>query len=211
MAIGITENRMLVDTYKTYNVQFFTEDIYTTVTHNPTVVTDWIDDIKYLHHLPDLIVGLDVEWRPNSIAGQRRNPVATLQLCVADRCLIFQILHADYIPDSLSDFLSLEYNYVTFVGVGVKSDLEKLQSDYGIGGGASYEDLRALAAADCGREELKRAGLRELARAVLGKDVEKPQEVTLSRWDARWLTAEQVKYACVDAYLSYEIGRALDL
>ncbi|KAG8372270.1 hypothetical protein BUALT_Bualt12G0048900 [Buddleja alternifolia] len=58
---------------------------------------------------------------------------------------------------------------------------------------------------------LKNAGLKELASYVLSEeDVEKPRRVTMSNWDERWLTAEQVKYACVDAYLSYEIGWKLD-
>lgn len=209
MAISITANTMRVNTHQTYNVNFFGEDIYTTVTANAAVVTDWIDDIKYLHRLSGLIVGLDVEWRPSYSA--QRNPVATLQLCVRDRCLVYQILHSDQIPASLTSFLSREYSYITFVGVGVKEDLEKLQSDHGIGGGARYVDLRRLAAEAYDRRELVNEGLRGLAALVLRKAIEKPQRVTMSRWDNRCLTEDQVKYACVDAYCSFEIGRALGL
>ncbi|XP_057786468.1 3'-5' exonuclease-like [Salvia miltiorrhiza] len=209
MAISITANTMRVSTHQTYNVNFFEEEIYTTVTDNPAVVTGWIDDIKYLHRLPGLIVGLDVEWRPSY--STQRNPVATLQLCVRDRCLVYQIFQTDRIPESLAEFLSTEFRFISFVGVNIKEDLEKLQSDYGIGGGARYVDLRGLAADAYGMEELERAGLKTLASVVLGKEVEKPREVTMSRWDARRLSVEQVKYACVDAYLSFEIGRALGL
>jgi hypothetical protein len=48
-----------------------------------------------------------------------------------------------------------------------------------------------------------------LAERVLGKIVEKPQRITRSRWDNPWLNADQVKYATVDAYVSFEIGRRL--
>lgn len=211
MEIGTRENSMLVNTHKTYKVDFFDKVIHTTVTHNPDVVTNWIDDTKYLHRLPGLVVGLDVEWRPY-FSADHPNRIATLQLCVSDRCLIYQIIHSDNcIPDSLAAFLSREFNFVTFVGVGIKSDLEKLQGDYGIGGSAFYVDLRGLAAEGYGMKELETAGLKRLTRIVLGKEVEKPEAVTMSRWDDRGLTAEQVQYACVDAYLSSEIGTALGL
>jgi len=45
---------------------------------------------------------------------------------------------------------------------------------------------------------------------VLGVAVEKPQWITRSRWDDRRLTKEQVQYATIDAFLSYEIGRQLN-
>lgn len=209
MAVTITANTMRVNTHQTYNVQFFEEEIYTTVTANSTVVTDWIDDIKYLYHLPDVVVGLDVEWRPSH--SSQPNPAATLQLCVRDRCLVYQILRSDCVPDSLAAFLSDEYCFIEFVGVGIKQDLEKLQREYGIGGGARWVDLRGLAAEAYRREGLERAGLKTLASVVMGKEVEKPDAVRMSRWDQPRLTPEQVKYACVDAYLSFEIGRLLGL
>lgn len=58
-------------------------------------------------------------------------------------------------------------------------------------------------------KELKNAGLKNMARFVLGKEMEKPKSVTRSRWDNRRLTPDQVHYACIDAYVSFEIGRVL--
>ncbi|KAL6500033.1 hypothetical protein OROGR_027944 [Orobanche gracilis] len=192
---------------KTYNVQFLTEEIETTVTSEASVVAKWIKSIR---REEVRIVGLDVEWRPNFSSG-RRNPVATLQLCIGERCLIYQIIHSHQIPRSLVSFLSLsrKFSHITFVGVGIKSDLEKLQSDYGIGGAARCVDLRELAAAEYDYKELERASLKMLASVVLGKEVEKPRAVTLSSWDEECLTPEQVKYACIDAYLSFALGNAL--
>ncbi|XP_057795092.1 uncharacterized protein LOC131011323 [Salvia miltiorrhiza] len=132
MAITITENRTFAYSSQTYNVQFFTDDIHTTVTADAAVVTDWINGIQPRRVL---IVGLDAEWRP-SFGSPQYNPVATLQLCVGNRCLIYQIIHSVWIPASLASFLSdsRQFGDVTFVGVGIKTDLEKLQRDYGIGG-----------------------------------------------------------------------------
>lgn len=93
--------------------------------------------------------------------------------------------------------------------MGVESDLEKLEYDYGFGDDAYAVDLRRLAAEEYDRPEFMNVGLRELGRIVLGVEVEKPRRVTLSRWDNWRLTAEQVQYATVDAFMSFEVGRIL--
>ncbi|KAL6587487.1 hypothetical protein OROMI_000465 [Orobanche minor] len=205
MATSI-ETLKTFETYQTYDVVCFGDSVITTVTHNPSKVSKWISDMKYIYGAdPDdlLVFGLDIEWRPN-FTPNSQNPVATLQICINERCLVFQLIHARYIPDSLLDFLSDDRN--TFVGVGVKSDLEKLQRDYGFGSSVRAVDLGRVAADCYGRKEMKTLGLKDLARAVLGKEMEKPHRVTMSAWDDRRLTSDQVKYACLDAFVSYEIG-----
>lgn len=57
--------------------------------------------------------------------------------------------------------------------------------------------------------DMLRTGIKTLAQRVLGKVVEKPQRITRSRWDNQWLNEDQVKYATIDAYVSFEIGRRL--
>ena len=78
---------------------------------------------------------------------------------------------------------------------------------------ANVRDLRPLAVERLSRAfypDVSQAGLATLARHVLGVAVEKPQWITRSRWDDRRLTKEQVQYATIDAFLSYEIGRQLN-
>ncbi|KAL3655941.1 hypothetical protein CASFOL_000337 [Castilleja foliolosa] len=192
---------------ETYVVLFYEDPILATVTADPDTVSDWISDILHTHRyrLRRLVVGLDVEWRPSY--NRIPNPVATVQICVGRRCLIYQIIYTDYFPQSLIDFLSDER--FTFVGVDVQSDIDKLDADYGIRCNARAVDLRMLAADKYGRQGLNRAGLKTLASFVLGKEMEKPKRVRRSNWARRWLTDEQVDYACVDAFVSFEIGRVL--
>ncbi|KAL6997809.1 exodeoxyribonuclease I [Sarracenia purpurea var. burkii] len=201
--ISITDYELPDVTHNLYDVYFFGEQIHTLVTHTPSFVDSWISDIESTH---SLTVGLDVEWRPNHIRNQE-NPIATLQLCVGRRCLIFQLIYAPFIPRSLFEFLG-NPTY-TFVGVGIGSDVEKLAQDYGLSV-ATTVDLRSLAAREYGMSALQNAGLKELARQVLGKEIEKPRRITMSRWDTEWLYADQVQYACIDAFLSFEIGRCLN-
>ncbi|CAL4962252.1 unnamed protein product [Urochloa decumbens] len=178
--------------------------IATTVTSSGEEVEAWLAEVRAGAAPGGLIVGLDVEWRPSRRSDQ--NPVATLQLCVGRRCLIFQLLHADRVPRALSEFLG--DRGVRFVGVGVAADAERLSDDHELDV-ANAVDLRGLAAEGMGRPELRQAGLRAVVAAVMGVDLVKPQRVTMSRWDASCLSYEQIRYACIDAFVSFEVGRKL--
>ncbi|KAF8675812.1 hypothetical protein HU200_047302 [Digitaria exilis] len=186
-------------------VTFGDDVIPTTVTSSGDAVEGWLAEVRAAAAAPsDLIVGLDVEWRPSRRSDQ--NPVATLQLCVGRRCLIFQLLHADRIPRALSEFLG--DRGVRFVGVGVEADAERLSEDHELDV-VNAVDLRGLAAEVMGRPDLRQAGLRAVVDAVMGVNLVKPQRVTMSRWDASCLSYEQIRYACIDAFVSFEVGRRL--
>ncbi|KAK7256846.1 hypothetical protein RIF29_30383 [Crotalaria pallida] len=205
--ITIVDHHLPCITHNLYDVTFHSHYIQTLLTSDPSFVHSWLSHTRRLY--PDhrhLTVGLDVEWRPNPSTSRRRNPVATIQLCIAHRCLIFQVLHAPSVPPSLAAFLADASN--TFVGVGIEADAEKLLEDYELRV-VNFVDLRDVAAGKMEERELKNAGLKTLSSRVLGLEVEKPREVSTSRWDNRWLSDEQVQYACVDAFVSYKIGMRL--
>ncbi|KAG5252627.1 Werner Syndrome exonuclease [Salix suchowensis] len=188
MEISIEDHKLPYETHSLYDVKFFGDKIRTLVTHTASFVNTWIAETQQkllrnnhpAHH--PLIVGLDIEWRPN------------MALTAGNDCLIFQLLYCPTgIPQSLYAFLS-DTTY-TFVGVGIENDAKKLMDDHGLRVGNAV-DLRELWD--------KRAG-----EGVLGKGVEKPKRITLSRWDNAWLSAAQVQYACLDAFLSWKIGESL--
>ncbi|XP_052153315.1 3'-5' exonuclease-like [Oryza glaberrima] len=184
----------------------FDEDFFdATLTKSGGKVESWLGETYRIHRScgHPLVVGLDVEWRP---AAPVPGPVAVLQLCIDRRCLVFQILHADYVPDALSRFLA-DPRY-TFVGVGVRDDAARLRVGYGLEVPRAV-DLRALAADTLGRPDLRRAGLRALVREVMGVQMDKPHHVRVSAWDKRNLSEDQFKYACADAFASREVGRRL--
>ncbi|KAL6616031.1 hypothetical protein ACP70R_038301 [Stipagrostis hirtigluma subsp. patula] len=191
-----------------YLVSFDEDDILTTFTSSGDDVDWWLDEIYRIHRrrLHRLVVGLDVEWRPRQWFDAYDPPVAVLQICVGRRCLVFQILHADYVPDALFDFFSDER--FTFVGVGVHDDAAKLRAGYGLEV-ASAVDLRRLAASTLGKPALRAAGLQALVWEVMGVQMAKPHHVRVSDWGARSLSYDQLKYACIDAFASFEVGRSL--
>ncbi|XP_055819681.1 uncharacterized protein LOC129888724 [Solanum dulcamara] len=192
---------------KIYGIEFYGDEIEVTVTNNAVVVNDWILEIVHVHRrsLHKLLVGLDIEWLP-CFNPEENHPVALLQLCVGRRCLLFQLLHKDAVPGFLAKFLG-DPN-VMFVGVGVKGDAEKLLRDHKLFV-ANTVDLNRLALSFYGEEVYGKMGLKRMAKEVLGKVMEKPLNVTLSKWDAEELVYEQVEYAAIDAFASFEIARNL--
>lgn len=206
MTVTIFDHELPYDSHNLYDVSFFYDtNIRTLVTDNSHQVTSWIHEVTASHN--SSLVGFDVEWRP-SFQRNQYNRIATVQLCAGDQCLIFQILHASSIPQTLFQFLG-DDDY-TFVGVGIGADVERLLDDYGIQV-RKFVDLRPVAASFYGMRELRNAGLKELTRVVLEKEISKPKRITMSRWDNQWLSCAQVMYACVDAYVSYEIARVLNV
>ncbi|TVT96961.1 hypothetical protein EJB05_17571, partial [Eragrostis curvula] len=193
-------------TYTTDVVMVDGTTIQTTVTSSGAAVELFLHEI--CHNQRQLLVGIDTEWRvvvdPN---GRRSNHTAVLQLCVGLRCLVFQIFLADYVPEAeLRDFFASPDH--RFVGVSVDEDAKRLAEDYGMKI-ASTVELKNVAAEVLQQPDLKKAGLKALTLEVMGVNIDKPKRVTMSKWDAPSLSPEQVDYACIDAYTSYEIGRLL--
>jgi hypothetical protein len=114
-----------------------------------------------------------------------QNPVVILQLCVSRRCLIFELLHTDYIPSMLGEFLGeLAFRFIR-VGVGVH--VERLGDDHELKV-ANTVDLQGLMAEGMHLPELCQTELHAIAATIMGVTVMKPQRVTMSRWDASCLS-----------------------
>ncbi|MCL7034366.1 hypothetical protein MKW94_004908 [Papaver nudicaule] len=201
------------NTHYTYNVYFDNEKILTTVTHTASVVDEWIagvyTDFRSKLNKNNLVVGLDIEWKRIRETSSR-NPIAVLQLCLAHRCLIFQISVCDNIPKSLSDFLSDVR--INFAGAGIDGDATKLLTDHGLYV-ARTEELGPLAAykltktvGDYRKSWLYKEGLMKLAKEVLNIELPKRRFVQLSNWENGFLSDEQIEYACLDALVSYKLA-----
>ncbi|XP_030529243.1 Werner Syndrome-like exonuclease [Rhodamnia argentea] len=205
MTITIVDHGILFllhDPYNLYDISFYGFRVRTVLTHSPTRASSWLSSRGSQPRL----IGLDVQWRTD-FGPDDNNPPVVLQLCVGTHCLIFQILHAPEIPQALADFLRNPRH--VFVGVGIDQIVERLRCDYGLAV-ATAVDLRALAARELGREELRRAGLEELAREVLGRAIERLERVEGSQWENMLLSSVQVLHACLGALVPLQIGEALN-
>lgn len=55
-------------------------------------------------------------------------------------------------------------------------------------------------------ETKKCMGLKGYAREILGFELEKPKNATQSNWEQWNLKEMQIRYACLDAFISYLLG-----
>ncbi|PIA61001.1 hypothetical protein AQUCO_00300490v1 [Aquilegia coerulea] len=188
MSISIRDNRNpSPNTQECYTVNIFGNQINTIVTHTPSVVTHFISNILYKYrNSTNIIVGLDIEWRPSF--SRIQNPPAIIQLCIDNKCLIFQFIYAPYMPQSLADFLN-NPDFM-FVGVGIDGDVRKLDSFYDLNVYNAF-DVRPLAVEKYGLSGLINAGMKTMADVVLDMEIDKPREITLSRWDDFYLSYQQ--------------------
>ncbi|TVU40248.1 hypothetical protein EJB05_13701, partial [Eragrostis curvula] len=169
--------------------------VRTTVTARPGVARRWVYTSK---------------WRLlDAAVPRRRAPGAderpgTLQLCVGNRCLVFQIAQANggrgvRVPMILRRFLA--DRRFTFAGRNVAADCRKLLDHHGLAVASTTELRRASGMGNASMEEMAAAHL-----GLRGGGLAKSRKVSVSRWDAPRLSNEQVRYACVDAYLSRRLG-----
>jgi ribonuclease D len=181
--------------------------IDTTVTRDAAVADDWVRTVRAANPRggAPLIVGLDCEWKPN-YRSWTTSKVAILQLCAGTRCLVLQLFYVDRIPASIRSFLADPG--VLFVGIGVGEDVAKLGADYGLACAAPV-DLEGRCNDYLGHTGGRRLGLKGFAREVLGLAMEKPRSVTMSNWEKHDLEEAQIRYACIDAYVSYKLGEKI--
>ncbi|KAK9280849.1 hypothetical protein L1049_003739 [Liquidambar formosana] len=154
------------------------------------------------------VIGLDTEWAlMEDSSGVVKSKIAILQLCDGDQCLIIQLLHLNSIPRSLLNFL--RHSDFTFVGIGIKENLAKLEKDYGLGCKNAVE-LGPWAAKVMQKPHLSGWGVDELADGVASLYLQaKPTSVIFNDWSANYLNKKQVKFATVNVYAYFKIGNKL--
>ncbi len=137
------------------------------------------------------ILGFDTETKPSFVANSKRNSVALLQLSGKDNAFIFR-LHSTGLKPELIKLLSS--SRIIKVGVAVTDDIRSLQyhSKFAPKG---FVDLQSIAS----QWGIQEKSVRKLAAIILGVRVSKSQQ--LSNWESNDLTAAQLHYAAVDAWI----------
>ncbi|GKV40538.1 hypothetical protein SLEP1_g48169 [Rubroshorea leprosula] len=96
----------------------------------------------------------------------------------------------------------------TFVGIGIKGSLTKLEKEYGLGC-KNAVDLKQFAAEVMRKPQLGLCGVDELALMVGSLKLEKPTSVVFSDWGGEVLNKKQIKLAASNVYAYFKIANKL--
>lgn len=131
---------------------------------------------------------------------------AVVQLSTTRSAVVVHLVHTNGTPNgacrALLERVLLDDKIVK-VGCGVDMDMVELRS--------IWDSCEARSRFDVGRayDRLQPAGLKTLAAEVLGLDLRKPLRIVLSDWSQFPLSAEQVSYAALDAWVGAAVCKAL--
>lgn len=187
----------------TYTFRPNTLDV--TYTNCPTVVNNWLNqnvlDVRTSKKV--LALGLDVEWKPNFVKGQKARPVAVLQLSTEFTCLVFHIInmYTNILPGRLVDTLADQE--IMKVGCGIREDVLKMNQDYDLECNGIVDIVEF--AYSKGFIEHRKYGLKSLCKRFLEMDMEKPRKIQLSNWENFPLCTDQIEYAAQDAWISIRL------
>jgi len=163
---------------------------------------------EYITAADQVVLGLDVEWKPTFGKNARRSLVSLLQLANATEVVLFRLnmLYQEYQkyfpsqPFQLPEILANLFRnaHIAKVGVNSRSDAAKLIRDYGIEIDGIFDAEKMPIILRC-----KPKGLRGLAALFLG--FRPLSSSTMSNWENKVLTESQKLYAATDAWCSREV------
>lgn len=161
------------------------------------------------------VVGWDLEWVVNFVAGRGERPVALTQIAVRPRPParpLVALLRLRDVPGGITPTLRafLEDPTIQKVGVQIRGDAHKMTRDFGVRVGAVSElrDL-ARAVADSSGHRPASFSLSSLTEWTLNRALPKNKGERVSDWEASTLTEEQVMYAALDAWASLLVYESL--
>lgn len=164
-----------------------------------------------------LMLGFDIEWRPNYVKGETANRVALLQLSELEsgKTVLTRLARAMTLHTQIVNLLIHEN--VVLLGVGVKEDVRKLVKDFSecfvnkAGRDANSKNV-AITFADLGDVAKKMQpqadgfSLKKLCAFHNIHLTHKTKTLTMTNWEKKTLTPQEVTYAAQDAECGLKIA-----
>jgi hypothetical protein len=171
-----------------------------TVVDSPKQADEWVQ--RHIIDRSVKILGLDVEWKP-VFAGCGFPRTSLLQIAAEDEVLLIRLFHLQ--PNGVPPLLTkvLGDGKVRKAGVGVQQDGAKLLTDWGVrveGIVDISEQLQKL------EGEENYLSLAKVTLRLIGVDMCKDRNVTMSNWELGVLSRDQILYAAIDAWVGRLYG-----
>ncbi|KAL2941153.1 Exonuclease mut-7-like protein [Bienertia sinuspersici] len=175
----------------------------------------WVDGADSLEKATSYIegckvVGVDCEWKPNYVKGNKGNKVSIMQIASEKVAFIFDLIKLyDDAPDIMNSCLIriLHSPRILKLGYNFQCDMHQLARSYQkLDCFKRYEmllDIQKVFKEPCG-------GLSGLVKKILGTGLNKTRRN--SNWELRPLSQQQLEYAALDAvvlvHLFHHIGNS---
>ena len=182
-----------------------------------TLCDEWRERLESgLNTNKNLCIGFDIEWRPNYVKGETPNCVALLQLCEpSGTILLTRLVKQPSLHEKIIALLT--HPNVVLLGIGVKEDVKKLVRDFRESFVQSCEGLKEKFISFCDLGEVAKKltpdadgfSLKKLA-AIHGIILShKTKSLTMTDWEKKTLTPQEVMYGAQDAECGLKIALAM--
>jgi hypothetical protein len=178
--------------------------VYTNMAEVVRRYIERIDETLRTKKKYEKIVSLDVEFTDQDRKPQK---AIVIQLCVGTDCLVYHHCHADEQCPKFLDFLG--DHDITFAGCDITNDVEMLRRSMVAVGNLVDIQQRWKPAGSKNQKD----SLADYAKAIIDSWYETMKQ-KLSYAEHKWwgdltLTDMQIRYASLDAYMTYEVYRRL--
>ncbi|TGN99683.1 hypothetical protein PN36_35100 [Candidatus Thiomargarita nelsonii] len=143
-------------------------------------------------------VGYDTESKPVFKKGVPQNRIAIIQIATREKCFIFQMGRLNNISPLLE---LLSCGDIRKIGVGIRDDNRKIFQNFGCKV-SNAVDLSEVFQEVCNQ---RMVGSKQMVARVLKKNLVKKRKISISNWEVKSLSLQQIQYASDDAFSALEV------
>jgi len=143
-------------------------------------------------------VGYDTESKPVFEKGKSPNRIALIQIATREKCFLFQMSKLTNVSPLLE---LLRSDDIRKIGVGVINDNTIMLKHFG----CQVSNVLELNKVFHEAGNKNTIGSKQIVARVLNKNLEKRRKISLSNWESKSLSPQQIRYASDDAFSALEV------
>lgn len=144
------------------------------------------------------IIGFDSEQKPTFKKGEKQHGVALIQLATPTACHLIQVKQ---IKDLSSLMRLIEDENIVKVGVNLVGDKQALYEEFRVKMRGTI-DIDGVLTRLTSHNSI---GAKKAATIFLKRNLQKSKKMSISNWEDKTLSQNQIKYAAEDACVAYDV------